>query len=465
MTVASRCRSGPIWRALAMGAALALLAACGGASDDDPASPRTATPSPTPTATPTDSPSPTPTASPSPTPSPSPMPTATPTPATTPSPESPSFAVTPLTAGEPRQLPPGIALFHRTFPCWRCGARFHDFRRTVRDATTGQYREDRPLAFFDGMGWGKRLAVSASGREMAAAICHTGPCEAFDPSMGGGFPPVDADLRVWVSRDAGRTWTDHGPVLPGSSIIDVTEDDVLILEESAWLDWGGMSEEEWAEMIAQLAPPGPDGADEWEYRFRWLRSGETFSVPAIEAAASPKRRWYRYWGWVEGRPLLARGFGPRTLPVWETTVPEVPAPTLDGLVWWLADIRPDGLLAWEAMADGEYRLAITDELGHVRRVYGSAALGELPVSTGRGGHAVYAESAFATNDLFLLGFVTDSFVTESRPPTARVVLIDLATLTFHPVPDLDHPIGVDADGDGLGDDYYELFLARPHPVD
>ena len=486
-----------MWRALAAGAALAVLAACGGASDQPtpsppmPASveatPRTTTPpadaatptattspspTPTPAATTSPSPTPTPTAAPSPSPTPatSPSPSPMPAPAATPSPSptpvaSPSpVAVTPLTAGEPRHLPPGIALFHRVFPCWQCGAGHRDFRRTVFDADTGQYREDRPLAFFDGVNPAsptdqhpvRSFRVGASGRAMAVAVCHAGLCDPLDPLMGGGFPTADADLRVWVSRDAGRTWTDRGPVLPGSSVVEVTDDDVLILEESAWLDWGGMSEEEWARTLTRLAPPGPDDPEEWAYRFRWLRSGETFALPAA-GTEETRPPWYRYWGWRDGRPVLARGFAARALALW-AAVPELPAPTLDGLHWESAGVRPDGLPAWDAMAEGEYRLAISDESGNVRDVYGSAALGELPVSMALGGRPVNAGRAFATNDLFILGFATDSGF-------AAIVLLDLASLTFHPVPDLVYPAGDDADGDGRNDGYYQFIAARPHPAD
>lgn len=441
----------PVWQALAAGAVLAVLAACGGASEQAPASP----PAP---ASVEAAPQTTPTLADSATPAATPIPS--------PAPATPAVAVTPLTAGEPRRLPPEIALFHRVFPCWQCGAGHRDFRRTVFDADTGQYREDRPLAFFDGVNPAspadqhpvRGFRVGASGREMAAAICHAGRCDPSDPTVGGGFPTADADLRVWVSRDAGRTWTDLGGVLPGSSIVEVTDGDILILEESAWLDWGGMSEEEWARTLARLAPPEPDEPEEWAYRFRWLRSGETFALPA---AGTPEtgRRWYRYWGWRDGRPVLARGFGAHALAP-RATVPELPAPTLDGLRWEIAGIRPDGLPAWNAMAEGEYRLAITDESGNVRGVYGSAALGELPVSRALGGQPVNAEGAFATNDLFVLGFVTDSPL-----PSAGVVLLDFASLSFHPVPDLAYPVGGDADGDGRNDGYYQFIAARPHPAD
>lgn len=453
-----------MWRALAAGAALAVLAACGGASDQPTPSPPMpasveATPRTTPSlagaATPTATPSPSPTPTPATSPSPSPTPAAT----TSPSP----VAVTPLAAGEPRHLPPGIALFHRVFPCRQCGAGHRDFRRTVFDADTGQYREDRPLAFFDGVNPAspadqhpvRSFRVGASGRAMAVAVCHAGLCDPLAPVMGGGFPTADADLRVWVSRDAGRTWTDRGPVLPGSSVVEVTDDDVLILEESAWLDWGGMSEEEWARTLTRLAPPGPDDPEEWAYRFRWLRSGETFALPAA-GTEETRPPWYRYWGWRDGRPVLARVFGARAL--LRAAVPELPAPTLDGLHWESAGVRPDGLPAWDAMAEGEYRLAISDESGNVRSVYGSAALGELPVSMALGGRPVNAGRAFATNDLFILGFATDSGF-------ATIVLLDLASLTFHPVPGLVYPAGGDADGDGRNDGYYQFIAARPHPAD
>ena len=112
---------------------------------------------------------------------------------------------------------------------------------------------------------------------------------------------------------------------------------------------------------------------------------------------------------------------------------------------------------------GEYRLAITDESGAARGVYGSEALGELPVSMALGGRPVDAERAFATNDLFILGFVTDSPL-----PSATIVLLDLASLTFHAVPDLVYPAGGDAegdaDGDGRKDGYYQFLAARPHPA-
>lgn len=113
-------------------------------------------------------------------------------------------------------MPAGIALYYNVGVCMACGAGYGDVRRVVFDEDAGVYREDRPLAFFDGKGTVVGARVSRNGQEMAAMICHVGDCT-------GAYEPVSADAlqHLWISRDAGRTWADLGPVPAGTSLWEV----------------------------------------------------------------------------------------------------------------------------------------------------------------------------------------------------------------------------------------------------
>ncbi len=167
----------------------------------------TATPSPEPTATPTTPPTPRAT------PPPTVAATATPEPTPTAAPEAPAIEHTALTWGEPRPLPAGIALYYQVAGCMGCGWGFGDVKRVVFDEVAGTYREDRPLAFFDGKGTVVDADVGPGGQEMAAMICHVGSCAGTHAPVSG-----DALQHHWISRDAGRTWDDLGPVPPSTRL-------------------------------------------------------------------------------------------------------------------------------------------------------------------------------------------------------------------------------------------------------
>lgn len=414
-----------------------LLAACGGEPSAPAATPPpTATPTvaPTASATPVRSPvaTPTPTPSPSATPMP-PTPTPIATPAPTPTP--PAIEYLPLTMGEPRELPAGLALFFGHYPCWQCGAGYVDILRVVFDADAGVFRADRPLASLDGLlqdqptSWGtpyflssQDFAVSRSGREMAVAVCGVGDC-AWPWDTSG----PDARTHVWASRDGGGSWEEAGVALPASFILGVTADDVLVWELNEWYDrnqwsqWSRLDDEEWAELLAPLAPLGVTPSTSWRWRLRWLGSGEEFTT---EDDDSPR---YPYRGWKDGLPDLA------------------PPPALGGLRWYGVDVRPDGAVAWDDW-DGETSLlAVVDAEGAVQGVYG------LPSSGQR--------MSFLSENLILRGVdrppLDEAF---EEPPATEVELIDLATLSVHPVEGLSLPM--DEGPASVGPRYHFLF-ARP----
>lgn len=425
--------------------AVVLLAACGG-EPPAPPPPSTATLTPTvaptlvptamptvaatPSATPVRSPVATPTPTPSPsatpmpaTPTPSPTPIATPAPPT-PSPTPPAIDYLPLAVGEPRELPAGLALFFGRVPCWRCGAGYVDILRVVFDAEAGAFRVDRALASFD-EGRPQSLlpysfAVSRSGREMAVAVCAVGACA---------WPLADsepdAEMHFWFSRDGGGSWEEAGVALPGSFILEVTADDVLVWELNEWHDrswWDYLDDEEWAEFLAPLAPLGVTPSTSWRYRLRWLGSGEEFTTEDGSAA-------FPYRGWKDGQPDL----------------PTLPA--LGGLEWHEGDAHPDGAVAWRGR-DGETSLlAVVDAEGAVQDVYGLPSGGQRRMS-------------FVAENLILRGVDQPSLEDGDfeEPPATEVELIDLATLSVHPVEGLSLPM--DEGPASVGPRYHFLF-ARP----
>ena len=146
-------------------------------------------------------PSPPPTSTP--TPAPTSTPSATPEPTTAPTLPPYDFEFTTITRGEPRPLPEGIALYYSVWPCTSCDGGPSDLRRVVFDDAVGAFREDRPLAFFDGAHDNTRFPVAAfrvseDGQTLAAIICHAGLC-GFE--YAGQFPSADSELRLWVSND------------------------------------------------------------------------------------------------------------------------------------------------------------------------------------------------------------------------------------------------------------------------
>ena len=405
-----------------------LLAACGGVpSAPAPTTPPTATPtltatpSATPTAMPTLAPTPsmTPVRSPVATPSPTPTPTPTVTPAPTPSPTPPAIDYLPLTMGEPRDLPAGLALFFGRIPCWQCGAAYVDILRVVFDADAGAFRADRALASFDEE-WPQGLlpesfAVSRSGREMAVAVCGTGACAW---PLGDSEP--DAEMHFWFSRDGGGSWEEAGVALPGSFILEVTADDVLVQELNEWHDrswWDYLDDEEWAEFLAPLAPLGVMPSTTWRYRLRWLGSGEEFTTEDESVA-------HLYQGLRDGQPDL----------------PALPAPE----DWRVGDAHPDGAVAWLGW-DGETSLlAVVDAEGALRNVYGLSF-----------GHRI----SFLSENLILRGVDQPSPEDAVHDaPATEVELLDLATLRVHPIRGLSLPMDEGPASVGVR---YGFLFARP----
>ena len=403
----------------------ALLAACGG---DEPSGP-----APTPAATPAALPSapasatataPPPTATPTVAPTPAPTPSATPappTPAPTPSPTASAVPVEylPLTVGEPRELPEGLALFFGRYSCWQCGGAYVDFLRVVFDAEARAFRVDRPLAFFDEVGLPESFAASRSGREMAVAVCGDGTC-----AWAWGTSDPDVAMHVWFSRDGGGSWEEAGMALPASFILAVTAADVLVWELNEWQDrgeWNHLDDGEWADFLAPLAPLGVTPSTSWLYRLRWLGSGEEFTSEKDDAVWS-------YLGWQDGVPDLA------------------PPPALGGLRWHGVDVHPDGAVAWGGW-DGETSLlAIADTRGAIQGVYGLPSYG-FPMS-------------FVVENLLVRGVARPPVEEHpDEPPATEVELLDLATLRAHPVAGLSLPM--DQGPASLGGVPYHFLFARP----
>lgn len=175
----------------------------------------------------------------------------------------------------PRRLPAGYALIYAAVPCDGCG--FYgvgDVRRAVFDEEAGALREERLLTFFD-----ERdadvigFAVSESGREMAVSVCAAGYC-----GQGDDWPSEDAEQHLWTSDDGGGAWTNAGEVTPGSNLLRVTADDVVL-----W--WSA-----------------PDSAV-----VRWFMSGKELAAPDAPAGF-PNWQGFPFGGWSEDdRPVWRFG--------------------------------------------------------------------------------------------------------------------------------------------------------------
>ena len=383
-------------------------------------------PAPTPAPSPTPSPTPTPTSTPSPTLTPTPMPSLTPEPTPTPTPEpTPTLTpepqgieFTPITRGEPRPLPAGIALYYWVYPCTGCDGAPFDLRRIVFDEAAGALHQDRPLASFDGVNDHeghlynpvRSFGMSESGQTLAVAICHVGYCE-VNPVDGAWLPSADAELRLWVSHDGGRTWEDRGELLPETRIAEVTDDDVLVWTYNIWQtreDWGELTDEEWEQMLERLATLGLDEREGWRYRLRWVRSGEAYS------------------------PL-----------------PEPMPPSVGAVNWNRTDMRLDGVVAWAAGTRGGYVIALANADGSVRRAYAS------------------------TDDLEGRLFIVENVLVRPtsvvrlgnfRHDLATLEIIDLTSATLHEVEGLALPPGLDPEAGGSQHEYYYLITARPAPA-
>ena len=354
------------------------------------------TPTVTVTTTPTAAVSPTPASAPSPAASPAPGP-ALPQrqrwwePRPTPLPFEPTL----LTHGEPRSLPAGLAIYYWAGPCTACSAGGCGLERVVGDGTAHAKRRDRPLEVFDGLNREnmaempycrdavRSFGVSTSGQTLAATVCHVGFCEHWsdgspptEHGWGRSPPTVDAELRLWVSQDNGRNWQGWGLLLPGSRIVEVTGDDVLITTQNIWGErWAGLSEAAWDEMIGRLALLGLDTTQGWERRFRWVASGEAHSQPL-----EPIRPAF-----VGG--LSWRGLGERS----------------DGTFVWAGRLYHGGLL-----------IALADADGAVQRSY-------ITSSRYR-----YSDMLLLADDLILTASLAVKFV-----PGTTIGLVDLATMSVH----------------------------------
>ena len=214
---------------------------------------------------------------------------------------------------------------------------------------------------------------------------------------------------------------------------------MLILEYNLWdvrRYWGGVTDEEWGEMLVRLAPLGAGSLD-GPYRLRWLVSGEEF----VPAGRDEARQWFRYWGWMEGQPVWVQGYSRLSVPL-PGDVEGLPAFGLGGLDWTLADVRSDGAIAWTASDQGRHLLAIADHQEAVRGVY----TGAEPLS-----------GQFATDDLLVRPISNTGVTALTR--LSKVELVDLATSSIHEVDGLALSMGFDEDGQQGA--YYFFLFARP----
>ena len=342
------------------------------------------------------------------------MPSLTPEP--TPAPHGIEF--TPITRGEPRPLPEGLALYYWVYPCTGCDGAPLDLRRIVFDEAAGGLHQDRPLASFDGVNdHGGHLynpvrsfGMSESGQTLAVAICHVGYCE-VEPVDGDWLPSADAELRLWVSHDGGRTWEDWGELLPQTRIAEVTDDDVLVRTYNIWQtreDWDELTDEEWEQMLERLATLGLDEREGWRYRLRWVRSGEAYS------------------------PL-----------------PEPMPPSVRAVNWERADMRLDGVIAWAGGTPGDYLIALANADGSVRRAY--ASTDDLEGRLFIVGNVLVRPAGVRLRGNF-------------QREVATLEIIDLASATIHEVEGLALPPGLGPEAGGSQHEYYYLITARPAPA-
>ncbi len=318
---------------------------------------------------------------------------------------------TPIVRVEPRPLPADIALYYWVSSCTGCEGGVFDLRRIALEQASGSLRADRPLAFFDGESDGRGrypvtdFAISHSGQEMAASICSAGLCE-----LGAGHPSADAAEHVWVSRDAGSTWSKAGEVLPGAWILEVTETDVLVRE---WNLWGrretleSLTDAEWGEMRARLSHLVSDEPEGWESRYRWLVSGETNATPLREPQP----------------------------------------PDLGRVRWSHLGYGPGGAVAWVAEAHGDHLLAVVDADGAVGAVFGR----DEPTW-----------GSFATDTLLVRH--TERQATELPLIAVGAEVIDLTEAAIYEVEGFSLPTGLDIETDQSQEEYYSFIGARPAPL-
>ena len=350
-------------------------------------------------------------------------PNATIPPEPTPLPAEPhAIEFTPITRGDPQPLPGSIALYYRVTGCYDCGHGFGDLRRVVFDEVAGTYREDRLDAFFDDKGLINSARISRDGQEIAFMVCRRG--HYCGGEYAEDFPTPDAEQGLWISGDAGRTWKLLGPVLPGSVIVDVRDGDVLAEERNYWSERhrrrSELSHEVWEAVLARLGGVGLFGNPEgWEKRSRWIVSGKE----------------------------PASGSEPRP-------------PVLGGLTWRRVGAMPDGAIMWAAEAREEHLLAITDERGSVRRVYGAEEWRWGPDPDGDPRRI----PAAVTDDLLVRpSWTSRPLASGHQRIEATAELIHLATATILKVAGLTLPGAVGPGPDPPRYEYYHFWAARPAP--
>ena len=320
-------------------------------------------------------------------------------------------------------MPVSIALYYRVTGCYACGHGLGDLRRVVFDELTGAYREDRLEAFFDDRGLVNSARISRDGQEIAFMVCRRGH------HCGGEYaeyhPDADAEQELWISGDAGRTWRLLGAMLPGSVIVDVSDGDVLVEEQNRWSEHhrrqSDLSDEVWDAVLARLASLGLlDSTEGWETRIRWIVSGEEPPPPGSDPTP----------------------------------------PALGGLGWRRVGTVPDGAIMWAAEAHEEYLLAIADERGSVRRVYGTEEWRWGPDPSGDPRRIPVA----VTDDVLIRPSWTIRLLASGQQRMeASAELIDLATGKIHEVEGLTLPWPEGAGQDGAQQEHYLFWAARPAP--
>ena len=175
----------------------------------------------------------------------------------------PAIEYTPLTWGEPRELPAGTALFYGRHSCdgvW-------DMYKAVAGSGVDAWLVERPWGFFDQEDFHlQSFGVGPDGERLAVLACERGDCESsYSPTS------EDAILALWSSGDGGSTWERWGEV-PLESWISVVAGDDVALIESRFTD--EPYEYWWFRSGADITrPEGLDSA----YIAAWRRSGDGFT--------------------------------------------------------------------------------------------------------------------------------------------------------------------------------------------
>ena len=286
----------------------------------------------------------------------------------------------PLRLAEPRPQPPHVAIYYGAHSCegvW-------DVYRTVPGDDGETVAIERPWAYFDERpGYITDFGLGPRAQTLAALECSRGLC-------GSGYegPSEDALLALWVSRDAGATWEEWGEVPQYARIQTVTEDDVALWQ---WL--------------------GREANQTW-----WFRSGKEMAPPEGHEVG-----WFAGWFPDEeggASPLWKlRGDGASYVTATGRTL-LVPASGDDEV--WSPLFLADGVLWSQVEREGADLFVVQDGAGAVRGAY-----------TWTHPHRRLRLNAPLEDQRFL---------GELGPwlcwPDTTKVLVDLATQTVHPLPEL-----------------------------